>query len=148
MLKCNLCNEDLPIGTSYKTSCQHLLCEKCANRSFSTDCYCPICKQRLQADDVAEILVGVPPAITLHDNIFQFAFQDTNITATLKNISKIVSSATEVVQFVNAQIADQIRIESTDKQMLEQNIDTIKNEAVTFDYIIVFTTMYYVLFLL
>lgn len=110
MIRCSQCRNDLPIGSSFKTACQHILCEPCANRSFSADCFCPVCKIRLQAEDVTEFLVGVNPAVSLQENIFQFAFQDTHIPALLANATKIIRTASELSSFIHAQVSNQYQV--------------------------------------
>lgn len=130
MLHCNQCKSVPTVGASFKTSCNHLLCENCANQAFSSDCFCPVCKERLQAQDVSEILVGVPP-ISMQDNLFQVAFQEPSMSSIISNTSRAIQSVTELAVFVHAQLADQIDMESSEKDMLQKNAEAIKNETVS-----------------
>jgi hypothetical protein len=77
LIRCNNCKTVPLLGTTFRTSCKHFICEECANQAFSTDCFCPVCGDKLQARDVHEMIVGVPP-LSLHDNMYQVAFQEAN----------------------------------------------------------------------
>lgn len=137
MLCCNRCRKDLQIGSSFKTACRHVFCEACANQSFSSDCICPICKQRLQSQDVSEFLVGINPAVPVQENIFQAAFQDASTSAVLENTSKILHAVSELIKFVNSQVSDQSEAAAEDLIRLEQTIEQNRNESVSVIFVLI-----------
>ena len=125
-----MCMTKLPVGTAFRTTCLHLLCEVCANKSFSNNCFCPICEKRLQAEDVAETIIGVPPGIPMQENSFQAVFQDPSLPAILSNISKVVDITAELVKFVQSQAIYQTKTEEESRNELEEKLETVQREMV------------------
>jgi len=129
MIKCNNCWTSPSAGPAYRTTCRHLLCDKCAKEAFTSHCYCPVCNAQLRAQDVTEFLVGVPP-IGMHETIFQIAFQDLDWNAVTDNTTKVAFCMTELASFVQSQLLLEQQKEASVRGQLEQSHDTYKNDSV------------------
>lgn len=129
MIKCNQCSTAPSAGPSFRTSCRHLLCDKCAKDAFTSHCYCPICSTQLRPQDVIEFLVGVPP-IGMHETIFQIAFQDAALEAVVDNSNRVMQCATELMAFVHSQLLMEQQKESSVRNQLEAGHESYKNESV------------------
>jgi hypothetical protein len=129
MIKCNQCSVAPSAGPYFRTSCRHLLCDKCAKDAFTSHCYCPICNTQLRPQDVIEFLAGVPP-IGMHETIFQIAFQDVAFEAVVDNSNKVMQCATELMAFVQSQLLMELQKESSVRHQLEAGHESYKNESV------------------
>mmetsp|Transcript_13938 Transcript_13938/g.20847 ORF Transcript_13938/g.20847 Transcript_13938/m.20847 type:complete len:188 (+) Transcript_13938:80-643(+) len=126
-LTCNLCGAAFSQSGSFRTKCNHILCESCACGAFNKGCLCPVCGYKLHDGEVKELIVGICPT-SLSDALYQNAFQQSDWVSILDNSIHVVSATLELLIFVQSQLFLRANILESQSADVAKDLNALRSD--------------------
>ena len=103
---CNVCesrDEGLR-GLAYVTSCNHLVCKRCAQDSKGT--HCPVCRVSLGEGDIQEVYVGLRSQTdsSIKKSMIEATLASTYWEDVTRNSAQVSEIAVDIVKLIQAQL--------------------------------------------
>ena len=127
-ITCNCCNKPLD-ATGIRTKCNHLMCLQCANEYFTSGSTCPCCKETLSAQDLCEVLIGIP-STPVRQCMLQSVLQYKDWESIVDQASHIRNCANEVLGFVEKQLLFAGQYDFRKRSGLQNHLEESKSDMV------------------